>query len=98
MCEAFDWRLSIPNMELRDGYFTRLRSSVETAHEMSGQKVVIVSHSYGENVVRSFYAWVEPQVGQGRSGVGRCAVVKGGAERGAFCSVFCLVHHLILLC
>ena len=24
----YDWRLSLPNMELRDGYFTKLRSEV----------------------------------------------------------------------
>jgi hypothetical protein len=24
----FDWRLSIPNMELRDAFFTKLRSQV----------------------------------------------------------------------
>lgn len=27
----YDWRLSIPNLELRDGYFTRIRSQVSTA-------------------------------------------------------------------
>lgn len=30
----FDWRLSIPNLELRDGYFSRLRSQARRALQM----------------------------------------------------------------
>ncbi|KAF5843873.1 Lecithin:cholesterol acyltransferase-domain-containing protein, partial [Dunaliella salina] len=54
---AFDWRLAIPLMEARDGWFTRLRYQIESLLEVTGQKVVLTSHSYGENVARSFMHW-----------------------------------------
>ncbi|GAX78751.1 hypothetical protein CEUSTIGMA_g6188.t1 [Chlamydomonas eustigma] len=60
----FDWRLAVPLLETRDAYFTKLRDAIETAHSLAGQKVVIVTHSYGENVGRAFYTsmgaeWME---------------------------------------
>lgn len=35
------------------------RSTVETLYELHGEKVVLVSHSYGESVSRAFYTWAE---------------------------------------
>jgi hypothetical protein len=58
---AFDWRLSIPLLEQRDGYFTRLRASVEVMRALHGEKVVLVCHSFGENVARAFYTWADAQ-------------------------------------
>ncbi|KAI2627516.1 LACT-domain-containing protein [Hypoxylon sp. NC1633] len=55
---AYDWRLSYQNLELRDQYFTRLKSYVELAHEFSGQKVVLTSHSMGSQVLFYFFHWV----------------------------------------
>lgn len=55
---AYDWRLTYQNLELRDQYFTRLKSYVELAHEFSGQKVVLVSHSMGSQVLFYFFHWV----------------------------------------
>ncbi|EFJ42118.1 hypothetical protein VOLCADRAFT_97885 [Volvox carteri f. nagariensis] len=55
----YDWRLAMPLLEERDGYFTRLRLTIEGLAEVSGERVVITAHSYGENVVRSFMSWVE---------------------------------------
>ncbi|KXZ46616.1 hypothetical protein GPECTOR_42g827 [Gonium pectorale] len=55
----YDWRLAMPLLEERDGYFTRLRGAVESLVEVSGERVVITVHSYGENVVRGFMHWVE---------------------------------------
>ncbi|OTB12561.1 hypothetical protein K445DRAFT_321005 [Daldinia sp. EC12] len=55
---AYDWRLSYQNLELRDQYFTRLKSYVELAHEFSGQKVVLASHSMGSQVLFYFFHWV----------------------------------------
>ncbi|GFR45802.1 hypothetical protein Agub_g7258, partial [Astrephomene gubernaculifera] len=55
----YDWRLAMPLLEERDGYFTRLRSAVESLGAVAGERVVLTAHSYGENVVRAFMAWVE---------------------------------------
>ncbi|KAK9839349.1 hypothetical protein WJX84_008799 [Apatococcus fuscideae] len=57
--ETYDWRLSTPNMEKRDAYFTRLRVRIELTHSIGGIKVVVVSHSWGDNVFRNFLHWVE---------------------------------------
>lgn len=55
---AYDWRLSYANLEVRDQYFTRLKLFIETAHKISGQKVTIVSHSMGGQVLFYFFHWV----------------------------------------
>lgn len=55
---AYDWRLSYQNLETRDQYFTRLKSYIEMAHEFSGEKVVLASHSMGGQVVFYFFHWV----------------------------------------
>eukprot|EP00198_Chlamydomonas_reinhardtii_P010411 XP_001699748.1 lecithin:cholesterol acyltransferase [Chlamydomonas reinhardtii] len=48
----YDWRLAVPLLEERDGYYTRLRRTIEQLVELTGERVVVTSHSYGENVVR----------------------------------------------
>ncbi|KAI2469152.1 LACT-domain-containing protein [Annulohypoxylon bovei var. microspora] len=55
---AYDWRLSYQNLELRDQYFSKLKSYVELAHEFTGQKVVLTSHSMGSQVLFYFFHWV----------------------------------------
>ncbi|GIL78558.1 hypothetical protein Vretifemale_7931, partial [Volvox reticuliferus] len=55
----YDWRLAIPLLEERDGYFTRLRLAIEALAEVSNERVVITTHSFGENVFRSFMTWVD---------------------------------------
>ena len=37
--ETYDWRLSVPNMEKRDSYFTRLRWRIELTHLTEKEKV-----------------------------------------------------------
>jgi Lecithin:cholesterol acyltransferase len=37
--ETYDWRLSIANMERRDGYFTRLKLRIEMLHGLNKEKV-----------------------------------------------------------
>ncbi|KAK2770844.1 phospholipid:diacylglycerol acyltransferase [Colletotrichum kahawae] len=64
---AYDWRLAYPNLETRDQYFTRLKSYIETAHEFSGKKAVLVSHSMGGQVLFYFFHWVASEAG-GRGG------------------------------
>ncbi|RMZ89353.1 hypothetical protein DV736_g3419, partial [Chaetothyriales sp. CBS 134916] len=63
---AYDWRLSYMNLEKRDRYFTRLKSHIELALQISGHKPVIVSHSMGSPVFFFFLKWVEhPDHGAG---------------------------------
>ncbi|CAE6353271.1 unnamed protein product [Rhizoctonia solani] len=63
---AYDWRLSYYNLEVRDGYFSRLKAQVETFKRQQGKKVVLVSHSMGGTVVMYFLKWVEaPSYGNG---------------------------------
>ena len=38
--ETYDWRLSVPNMEKRDRYFTRLKWRIELTHYTTGEKVL----------------------------------------------------------
>ncbi|KKY23195.1 putative phospholipid:diacylglycerol acyltransferase [Phaeomoniella chlamydospora] len=65
---AYDWRLSYMNLEVRDQYFTRLKSYIEVGVHTSGKKVVIVSHSMGSQVLFYFFKWVEnPSYGNGGS-------------------------------
>ncbi|EXJ59573.1 phospholipid:diacylglycerol acyltransferase [Cladophialophora yegresii CBS 114405] len=56
---AYDWRLSYGNLEVRDQYFTRLKNYIELAHLTSGEKVVLISHSMGSQVLFYFMKWVE---------------------------------------
>lgn len=53
----YDWRLSVPTMEVRDRYFTRLKQSIEGLVAINKVKVVLISHSYGENVARALITW-----------------------------------------
>nr|ODN93004.1 phospholipid:diacylglycerol acyltransferase [Cryptococcus depauperatus CBS 7855] len=42
---AYDWRLAYYNLEIRDAYFTRLKSKIEMLHWHNKHKVVLCSHS-----------------------------------------------------
>jgi phospholipid:diacylglycerol acyltransferase len=44
---AYDWRLSFYNLEVRDQYFSKLKSTLELSKKVDGRKSVIVSHSMG---------------------------------------------------
>lgn len=58
---AYDWRLSYYNLEVRDKYFTRLKSYIETAVHVQGEKITLASHSMGSQVVLYFFKWVESE-------------------------------------
>ncbi|KAK0315683.1 phospholipid:diacylglycerol acyltransferase [Friedmanniomyces endolithicus] len=64
---AYDWRLSYMNYEKRDQYFTRLRNHIELGKQVSGLKVVLLSHSMGSQVLYYFLHWVEAE-GYGNGG------------------------------
>ncbi|KAI9639305.1 putative phospholipid:diacylglycerol acyltransferase [Dioszegia hungarica] len=53
---AYDWRLSYYNVEIRDAYFSRLKSKIELLRRTNKQKVVICSHSMGGTMVLYLYA------------------------------------------
>ncbi|KAI0150604.1 Lecithin:cholesterol/phospholipid:diacylglycerol acyltransferase [Xylariaceae sp. FL1272] len=60
---AYDWRLSYQNLEVRDQYFTRLKNYIEFSHGVSGNKVVLASHSMGSQVAFYFFHWVASEFG-----------------------------------
>lgn len=63
---AYDWRLSYLNLEIRDRYFTRLKSYIEMMTHAQNEKVTLASHSMGSQVVLYFFKWVEhPDYGNG---------------------------------
>ncbi|KAF9206650.1 hypothetical protein BGZ49_002059 [Haplosporangium sp. Z 27] len=63
---SYDWRLSFSNLEVRDSYFSRLKSRLELDLKVSGEKTVMVSHSMGSTVLFYFFKWVEsPNGGKG---------------------------------
>lgn len=58
---SYDWRLGYPDLEIRDSYFSRLKSQIELMHKTSGQKVVLSGHSMGSQVIFYFLKWVEAE-------------------------------------
>ena len=64
---AYDWRLSYMNYEIRDHYFTKLKAHIEVAKQISGLKIVLLSHSMGSQVLYYFFHWVEAE-GYGNGG------------------------------
>ena len=62
---AYDWRLSYRNLEVRDQYYSRLQLHCELALKTSGQKVTMISHSMGSQVLFYFLHWVEANAGAG---------------------------------
>mmetsp|Transcript_26052 Transcript_26052/g.53809 ORF Transcript_26052/g.53809 Transcript_26052/m.53809 type:complete len:755 (+) Transcript_26052:198-2462(+) len=73
---SYDWRLGFDFMEKRDGYFTKLKHIVEAHHSVTGEKVVIVSHSMGGTVVYYFLQWVITDKKYGGGGGGKNWVEK----------------------
>ncbi|KAG8221338.1 Lecithin:cholesterol acyltransferase-domain-containing protein [Butyriboletus roseoflavus] len=72
---AYDWRLSMWNLEERDGYFSKLKVMIEGLKKRQGKKVVIVAHSMGSTVRKALlltysmliggwlsFKWVESSV------------------------------------
>ncbi|KAK0504549.1 phospholipid:diacylglycerol acyltransferase [Armillaria luteobubalina] len=62
----YDWRLSYYNLEERDGYFSRLKSVIESFKRREKKRTVIAAHSMGATVMLYFFKWVEsPEHGGG---------------------------------
>jgi phospholipid:diacylglycerol acyltransferase len=69
--EAYDWRLAYPVLQERDGYFTHLKSRIESYKKTTGKKIIITSHSMGALVVNYFFAWVTASEKNGGGGGGK---------------------------
>uniref|UniRef100_A0A061R4E4 Phospholipid:diacylglycerol acyltransferase n=1 Tax=Tetraselmis sp. GSL018 TaxID=582737 RepID=A0A061R4E4_9CHLO len=54
----YDWRLSAADLQKRDGFFSRLRLNIEYLHEFHGEKVAVLTHSFGGNILHQFMSWV----------------------------------------
>ncbi|QLL31052.1 hypothetical protein HG536_0A08690 [Torulaspora globosa] len=67
---AYDWRLAYLDLERRDRYFTKLKEQIELTHELSGEKVCLVGHSMGSQIVFYFLKWVEAE-GENYGNAGR---------------------------
>ncbi|KAL7281367.1 hypothetical protein ACG7TL_004677 [Trametes sanguinea] len=62
----YDWRLSYYNLEERDAYFSKLRSTIEGFVRREKRKVVLTAHSMGSTIILYFLKWVEsPNHGRG---------------------------------
>ncbi|KAI5140442.1 phospholipid:diacylglycerol acyltransferase [Nematocida parisii] len=55
---AFDWRLGIEELEIRDNYFTKLKIDIETQYIRKKEKVLVVAHSMGSLIFHYFMQWV----------------------------------------
>lgn len=64
---SYDWRLSYPDLEIRDRYFSNLKRTIEENLEKTGEKSVLVGHSMGSQVLFYFMKWVEAE-GHGNGG------------------------------
>ncbi|KAJ3194604.1 hypothetical protein HDU67_004662, partial [Dinochytrium kinnereticum] len=74
---SYDWRLSVANLEVRDMFFTKLKTTIELAYRANmntsmprnskddHSRVVIVSHSMGSVLTHYFLQWVESDRGGG---------------------------------
>lgn len=68
---SYDWRLAYLDLERRDRYFTKLKHQIEMFCELNNEKVTLVGHSMGSQVVFYFLKWVEaegPVYGNGGEG------------------------------
>ena len=46
---AYDWRLSLYNLEVRDKYFSKLKATIEMAKKADNKKSVVIGHSLGNH-------------------------------------------------
>ncbi|KZS88907.1 phospholipid diacylglycerol acyltransferase [Sistotremastrum niveocremeum HHB9708] len=62
---AYDWRVSLSNQEVRDGFYSRLKGTIEGFKKRQGKKVVLVGHSMGSTgifiLIIISMKWVEAE-------------------------------------
>ncbi|CAM0138431.1 unnamed protein product [Umbelopsis sp. WA50703] len=63
---SYDWRLSYHNLEVRDNFFTKLKTQIEIYKKIHGKKTVVMAHSMGSTLFPYFLKWAEsPKGGNG---------------------------------
>ncbi|KAI9286848.1 Lecithin:cholesterol acyltransferase-domain-containing protein [Umbelopsis sp. AD052] len=63
---SYDWRLSYHNLEVRDKFFTKLKTQIEMYKQIHGKKTVVMAHSMGSTLFPYFLKWAEsPDGGKG---------------------------------
>ena len=62
----YDFRVAPETLETRDGYFSRLKASVEVEVARTGLRAVLYGHSMGTRVAAYFFAWLGRRVGSER--------------------------------
>lgn len=67
---SYDWRLSYPALEERDGHFSKFKSKIESFVRHSGEKAVLVGHSMGGPKTFFFLVWVGRPKEEGGGGGG----------------------------
>ena len=55
----YDWRLSPNNLNKRDSYWDRTKFEIETSVKLNNEKVVLLGHSMGANMIIYFLQWVQ---------------------------------------
>lgn len=58
---AYDWRLAYLDLEKRDGYFSKLKLQLELNKRLTGEKLYLIGHSMGSQVIMYFMKWVEAE-------------------------------------
>lgn len=56
---SYDWRLAYLDLEIRDGYFSKLKTQIELTYKLTGEKSTLIGHSMGSQVIFYFTKWVE---------------------------------------
>lgn len=60
---GYDWRLSMSNLQVRDHFYSELKSRIQLNKEIFGKKTVLISHSMGGTVGFYFLKWAEHNLG-----------------------------------
>eukprot|EP01094_Clydonella_sp_ATCC50884_P018051 TRINITY_DN3267_c0_g1_i1.p1 TRINITY_DN3267_c0_g1~~TRINITY_DN3267_c0_g1_i1.p1 ORF type:complete len:1413 (+),score=388.34 TRINITY_DN3267_c0_g1_i1:156-4394(+) len=61
----YDWRLPPKYLEIRDGYFTKVKNTIEEMYHQNGQKkVVVLCHSLGNRNFHYFLRFMEKHHGR----------------------------------
>ncbi|KAH8049357.1 hypothetical protein JL721_11723 [Aureococcus anophagefferens] len=77
----YDFRVAPETLATRDGYFSRLKASVEVEVARTGLRAVLYGHSMGTRVAAYFFAWLGAVGSERKRRVDRRAPLVDGAGR-----------------
>jgi phospholipid:diacylglycerol acyltransferase len=60
---SYDWRLPLRDLEYKDKYYSRMALEIEKLERLNGEKVLMVSHSFGGKVWFFFIQWASEHLG-----------------------------------